>query len=386
MVSPAFNSSEASITRMPPSTLRRISRDKSTPIVPFHASAVKAIRCAGSGDAGREGNFNVLCFPVQLVNSAATGVCAGAVTDAGALVNPQRALELASPVGEGCRAVRVAGHVLPARRAGSSRHDHGTLALTGDEQLQREGHDDGEAARQRQEEQRARLHRSGRVAALSSVAMTTTLGRRATDRAAGGGRPGLRRAAPGHAGGRGRATGSSASTSTPTGSSASRPASRPSRTSATSGCGPRSTPAATCPTADPGRAAPASTSRSSRCRRRCSDGSPDLSYIEAAARDAGRPPARRRHRRARVDDLPGHHRGAGAADPRGRLGPGRRHRLPPRLQPRAHRPRQPDVDASRTRPRSCRASTTPSLAAVQAFYDRLVEHDRAGRRRRARPS
>ena len=46
------------------------------------------------------------------------------------------------------------------------------------------------------------------------------------------------------------------------------------------------------------------------------DGAPDLSYVERAARVAGPHAARRRARDPRVDDLPGHHRGAGRPDPR----------------------------------------------------------------------
>ncbi len=63
------------------------------------------------------------------------------------------------------------------------------------------------------------------------------------------------------------------------------------------------------------------------------EGNPDLSYIESAAAMLARHPAPRRHRGARVDHLPGHHRGAGRPHPRGRLRPGRRQGLPPRLQP-----------------------------------------------------
>ena len=55
------------------------------------------------------------------------------------------------------------------------------------------------------------------------------------------------------------------------------------------------------------------------------------------------------------------------------VGPGGRQRLPPRLQPRAHRSRQHRVDRSRTRPRSCRASTRRRSTRCKAFYDRLVE-------------
>ena len=110
----------------------------------------------------------------------------------------------------------------------------------------------------------------------------------------------------------------------------------------------------------PRRPAPASTSRSSRCRRRCATGRPTCRYIEDAARDprAVRPrPARCVD--PRVDHLPRHHRGAGAPAPRGRVRATRRRRLPPRLQPRADRPRQPRRGRSRTRRRSCPASTTP---------------------------
>ena len=94
------------------------------------------------------------------------------------------------------------------------------------------------------------------------------------------------------------------------------------------------------------RPAAASTSPSSPCRRRCASGAPDLSLHRGRGSDAGPLPAAGRDRRPRVDDLPRHDRGAGRADPRGGVRPRRRAGLPPRLQPRAHRPRQRDVDAS----------------------------------------
>ena len=64
---------------------------------------------------------------------------------------------------------------------------------------------------------------------------------------------------------------------------------------------------------------------------------------------------------ARVDHLPGHHRGAGRADPRGGLRPDRRRRLPPRLQPGAHRPGQPRPGTSSTRRRSSPGIDAASL-------------------------
>ncbi len=65
-----------------------------------------------------------------------------------------------------------------------------------------------------------------------------------------------------------------------------------------------------------------------------------LEYMESAAAMVGTPPAARRHRDPRVHHLSGHHRGARRPHPRSRVRPARRLRLPPRLQPRAHRPRQ----------------------------------------------
>ena len=63
---------------------------------------------------------------------------------------------------------------------------------------------------------------------------------------------------------------------------------------------------------------------------------------DGAHRRRGRrsPPASGRARRAGVDDVPGHHRGAAAADPRD-VGVGRRQGLRARLLPGAHRPREP---------------------------------------------
>ena len=108
--------------------------------------------------------------------------------------------------------------------------------------------------------------------------------------------------------------------------------------------------------------APASTSPSSRCRRRCARARP-TSPTSRRPRSHSAPTSRPG---ATVilesTTYPGTTEELVAPDPRGRVRPRRRRRLPPRLQPRAHRPGQPDVDASRTRRRSCRASTTASLA------------------------
>ena len=65
------------------------------------------------------------------------------------------------------------------------------------------------------------------------------------------------------------------------------------------------------------------------------------------------------HRDPRVDQLPGHHRGTGRTDPRGRVGPGRRARLPPRATARSASIPATPPGRSRTRPRWCPASTPP---------------------------
>ena len=118
---------------------------------------------------------------------------------------------------------------------------------------------------------------------------------------------------------------------------------------------------------------PGSTSRSSRCRRRCATTQPDLTLHRGRGRGPRPPPARRRHGRPRVDHVPGHDRGAGRADPRGGLGTVGRPRLPPRLQPRAHRSRQHDVDPrehAQGRLRHRRRRRWPRSA---WFYDQLVD-------------
>ena len=103
------------------------------------------------------------------------------------------------------------------------------------------------------------------------------------------------------------------------------------------------------------------------------EGSPDLSFIDAAARALA--PALRAGATVVLESTtyPGTTEELVLPAPRGRLGPGGRQRLPPRLQPRAHRSRQHGRTASRTRPRWCRASTRRRSRAVQSFYDRLVE-------------
>ena len=55
------------------------------------------------------------------------------------------------------------------------------------------------------------------------------------------------------------------------------------------------------------------------------------------------------------------------------LGPHGRRRLPPRLLARAHRPRQPDLHARRTRRRWSAASTPPASPRSQGFYDQIVD-------------
>ena len=116
------------------------------------------------------------------------------------------------------------------------------------------------------------------------------------------------------------------------------------------------------------------------------EGAPDLGHIESAASDRRRSPAHAvRPVILESTTYPGHDRGARRADPRGSFRARRRTRLPPRLQPRAHRPRQPDVDVRRTRRRSCPASTrrrsAPCAGSTTSSSSR-----RCRSRRRRKPS
>ena len=74
------------------------------------------------------------------------------------------------------------------------------------------------------------------------------------------------------------------------------------------------------------------------------EGRPDLSYVESAAQALAPYVTRRVPRRAGVDELPRHHRVAARAVPRVGIRAARRRRLLGRLQPRADRPGQRDVD------------------------------------------
>ena len=185
-----------------------------------------------------------------------------------------------------------------------------------------------------------------------------------------------------HAGRRGRATTSSASTSTRAGSSAcaagdSLRRGRQRRAARAR----RSTPGATGRPSDPAELAGFDVAVIS-VPTPLRDGNPDLSYIEAPAA------ALARHLRPGATVVlesttyPGTTEELVAPDPRGRLRPHRRRRLPPRLQPRAHRPRQPDVDASRTPRRSCRASTPRRSARCRRSTTSSSSATVAGRRRR----
>ena len=95
------------------------------------------------------------------------------------------------------------------------------------------------------------------------------------------------------------------------------------------------------------------------------------SSTSCAARPAtvGREPARGSARDPAVDHLPRHHHRGRAADPRGGERAARRRRLPPRLLPRARRPRQHHVDARQhaegVRRRHARVRRGHARAAVQ---------------------
>ena len=102
------------------------------------------------------------------------------------------------------------------------------------------------------------------------------------------------------------------------------------------------------------------------------DGAPDLSYVESAAATLARVLRAGRAGRARVHDVPRHHRRAPAPAPRAVRAAGRRGLLP-RLLARADRPRQPHVDLREHAEGRVRASTPQSLRCVEAFYGALVE-------------
>ena len=107
------------------------------------------------------------------------------------------------------------------------------------------------------------------------------------------------------------------------------------------------------------------------------DGAPDLSFIESAAR------ALADHVRAGCLVILESTTYPGTTEEllvpileRSGLRAGQR--LLRRLLPRADRPGQPEVDASSTRRRSCRASTTRSRRAVRGVLRRARRRDRAG--------
>ena len=139
------------------------------------------------------------------------------------------------------------------------------------------------------------------------------------------------------------ATTSSASISTPSGSSSWPPAAPTSRTSPTHRLEPGPRSGRYEPTDDPDRLAGFDVAVID-VPTPLHDGVPNLSFVEEAAAACGPPPPRRGHGGPGVDELPGDHRGAGGTHPRGGVGPGGRIGLPPRLQPRADRPRQRDLE------------------------------------------
>ena len=150
------------------------------------------------------------------------------------------------------------------------------------------------------------------------------------------------------------------------GSSASPPASPSSRTSPADrlAAGPW-TPAGyhPQPTTTPTR--PASTSPSITVPTPLRDGVPDLQLHRGSRRRSSARYLRPgRTRRPRVHHLPGHHRGAARARSWRTARASRRRRLPPRLQPRAHRPGQPDLAASDNTPKVVSGIDAASLGRV----------------------
>ena len=185
--------------------------------------------------------------------------------------------------------------------------------------------------------------------------------------------PGLRGPAAGHAGGRGGLDRSSASTSTSTGSSASTRASPTWRTCPRPTCcgrwssGPLPAVRSTRPPA------PTSTWPSSPSPRPCATAPPTC----PTSRQGTATVARYLRPGATVvlesTTYPGTTEELVAPILEAGSGLDGRHRLPPRLQPRAHRPRQPRVRRWSTRPRSSRASTPPPWPRCRRFYDSIVD-------------
>ena len=93
-------------------------------------------------------------------------------------------------------------------------------------------------------------------------------------------------------------------------------------------------------------------------------------------------PAAGRDGRAGVDHLPGHDRGAGGADPRGRLRAHAGHRLPVGYSPERIDPGNRDLEPRRTPRRSSPASTPRRSTAVHAFYATIVDRPCRCRHRR----
>ena len=169
-------------------------------------------------------------------------------------------------------------------------------------------------------------------------------------------RPGLRRAPARDARGRGRVPGRRLRHLAPTRRRAAQRAARTWRTSPHDAARAPRSPPAICPTLRPRRPRAASTSRSITVQTPLREGMPDLSFIEAAARDLAAHLTPGALVVARVDHVSRHDRralcpileesGCSAGD-----------RLLPRLLARADRPGQHRVDVREHRRRSCRAST-----------------------------
>ena len=110
---------------------------------------------------------------------------------------------------------------------------------------------------------------------------------------------------------------------------------------------------------------------SSACRRRCATAAPTC-RSSTGGRERRSAPAARGPRGPRVDDLPGHHRGAVA--PRSSRGPGLAagRGLLPRVLARAHRPRQPELAFREPHAWSRHRRPRPPGSRL-AFYEQLVD-------------
>ena len=114
-------------------------------------------------------------------------------------------------------------------------------------------------------------------------------------------------------------------------------------------------------------------------RRRCARAIPTSRYIEeSAARARPVPPARAPPSSSSRPPTRAPPRSWSAPDPRGGLGPDRRRRLPPRLQPGAHRPRQPDLEPREHAEGRLRHRRRVARGRAGASTTRIVERDGAG--------